>query len=75
MVAPREKPKRILLRPMLRLFLVFGAVALLFGSGGRWRIAAIIVIVLFAAIAIISRIVSRRVAHAREPDPQSTLKI
>ena len=60
---------------MLRLFLVFGAVAILFGNGGRWRIAAFVLIGVLAVLAVVSRILARRVAEARRPDPQSTLKI
>ncbi len=75
MVPEREKPKRIALRPMLRLFLCIGIVALLIGNGGGWRIAGFILIPVLVLAAIGFRIFGRRVAHAREPDPQSTLKI
>ena len=60
---------------MLRLFLVFGAVAILYGSGGRGRRAAFLLIGVLAVVAIIARFLGRRVASARQPDPQSTLKI
>ena len=75
MVPERDKPKRISLRPMLRLFLVVGAVAILIANGDGWRIAGFVLAGVLVLAAILWRIVGRRVAHAREPDPQSTLKI
>ncbi len=75
MVPERDKPKRLNWRPMLRLFLIFGVVAILIGNGGRWRIAGFALIGVLVAGAIVFRVFGRRVAHAREPDPQSTLKI
>lgn len=75
MVPERDKPKRLSLRPMLRLFLVFGAVAILIGNGGWWRIAGYLLVGVLVVAIILTRVVGRRVAHARDPDPQSTLKI
>ncbi len=75
MVPQHDKPKRMSLRPMLRLFLIFGAVAILIGNGGAWRIAGYVLAGVLIVGAIVWRILGRRVAQAREPDPQSTLKI
>ena len=75
MIPERDKPKRLSLRPMLRLLLVFGAIAILFANGGGWRIAGIVMAVVLALAALGWRVVGRRIKHAREPDPQSTLKI
>ena len=75
MISERDKPKTFALRPMLRLFLIFGAVAILFANGGGWRVAGLILFGVLVLLAIGARIVGRRVKQAREPDPQSTLKI
>lgn len=75
MVLNRDKPKRIALRPMLRLFLVFGAVAILVANGGGWRIAGFVLIGVLVVGAVLYRVFGRELRHARDPDPQSTLKI
>ncbi len=75
MVPQRDKSKRKSMRPMLRLCLVFGAVAILFANGGGWRIAGFVLIGVLVVGALVFRVFGRRVAHARDPDPQSTLKI
>jgi hypothetical protein len=75
MVPERDKPKRTSMRPMLRLFLVFGAVAILFANGGAWRIAGYILAGVLVLAAVLFRIFGRGMAHAREPDPESTLKL
>ena len=43
MVPESEKPKRLSLRPMARLFLVAAAIGILFVNGGGWRIAGFVV--------------------------------
>lgn len=75
MVPERDKPKRISLRPMARLFLIAAAIGILLLNGGGWRIAGFVLIGVVVLGAILFRGFGRRVAHAREPDPESTLKI
>ena len=75
MVPQRDKPKRISLRPMARLFLIAAAIGVLFFNGGGWRIAGFVLIGVLVVGAVLFRVFGRRVAHAREPDPQSTLKL
>jgi membrane protein implicated in regulation of membrane protease activity len=75
MVPEREKPTRLSLRPMAALFICITCIVLLLARGGGWRIAGFILAALAAAAILGFRIFVRRVAKAREPDPQSTLKI
>lgn len=75
MIPEREKPKRLSLRPMAGLFICIASIAILIARGGPWRIAGFIMIGVTVLAVIGFRIFARRLAHAREPDPQSTLKI
>jgi hypothetical protein len=75
MVPEREKLKPMRLRPMAGLFVCIGSIVTMFARGGSWRTASYLVTAV-AALAILGfRIYSRRVLRAREPDPESTLKI
>ena len=75
MVMERDKPKRISLRPILALVVCVTCVALSIERGGGWRIAGFIMAAVLVAGFVIFRGFIRRIQRAREPDPQSTLKI
>jgi len=75
MVPERDKPKRISMRPILGLVICITCVAIALDRGGGWRIAGFIMAAVIVAGAFGYRILIRRIQHAREPDPQSTLKI
>ena len=71
----REQPKRLSLRPMIGLGVCVTGIATLIARGGPWRIAGFVMLGLTILGAIGFRIFARRLARARQPDPQSTLKI
>ena len=75
MIPEREKPKRLSLRPMAGLFICITGIATLIARSGPWRTAGFIMIGITALAALGFRSFARRVARARQPDPQSTLKI
>lgn len=75
MTPVREKPKRLSLRPMAGLGVCVTGIAILIARGGPWRIAGYVMIGVTALGALGFRIFNRRLARARQPDPQSTLKI
>lgn len=71
----REQPKRLSLRPMIGLGVCVTSIVTLILRGGPWRIAGFVMLGLTILGAIGFRIFARRLARARQPDPQSTLKI
>jgi hypothetical protein len=75
MVPEREKPKRISLRPIAGLAICIISIAVLIARGGPWRLAGYIMAGLTVLGTLGFRFFARRVAQARKPDPQSTLKI
>ena len=75
MVPDRDKPKRISMRPMLAVVVCVTCVAVSIERGGGWRVAGFIMAGILVAGVVIFRILIRRIGRAREPDPQSTLKI
>ena len=75
MVPERDKPKRLSLRPIAGLFICIISISTLIARGGPWRIAGYIMIAVVALATLGFRSFARRVARARRPDPQSTLKI
>ncbi|HEY5162019.1 MAG TPA: hypothetical protein VII81_03320 [Terriglobales bacterium] len=75
MIPRREKPKRLSLRPMMGLGVCVTSIAILIARGGPWRIAGYVMIAVTALAILGFRIFARRLARARQPDPQSTLKI
>jgi hypothetical protein len=75
MIPSHDKPKRLSLRPMALLFICIASIAILIARGGPWRIAGYVMAALVVVGSFVVRIVARRIAHAREPDPKSTLKI
>ena len=75
MIPPREKPKRLSLRPMAGLFICVTFIVTSIARGGAWRTAGYILIVVTALATLGFRIFTRRLARARQPDPQSTLKL
>ncbi len=75
MVPERDKPKRMSLRPMVGLAIAVTSIAILIARGGPWRTAGFIMAAVTVAAVLGVRIFLRRLRRAREPDPQSTLKI
>lgn len=75
MVPERDKPKPIAMRPILALVVCVTCVSVSIARGGGWRLAGFIMAAVLVAGLVIFRALIRRIQHAREPDPQSTLKI
>ena len=70
-----EKPKRLSLRPVAGVVICVVGIAVFIGRGGPWRTAGFILIAVLAAAILGYRTFTRRLARARQPDPQSTLKL
>jgi hypothetical protein len=70
-----EKPKRLSLRPVAGVVICVTSIAVFIGRGGAWRTAGFILVALLAAAVLAYRFFTARVARARQPDPESTLKL
>ena len=71
----REQPKRLSLRPMVAVAVCVTSIAILIARGGSFRTAGFILVAVLALATLAYRVFIRRLARARQPDPQSTLKI